>query len=85
LEDKNWNIYILDSSQDSEEDGYFFLYNKRQELHTGQCPDFKTGEIELVPEKPNISVLNGKGLNDIKLPETYQWEYKSHWIIESSW
>ena len=77
LKDKKWNIYILTSSQeDSDPDtSYFFLFNKKQELCSGQVNDYETGPVEIwIDENDQLPPL-------IKKEE---WNFDIHWIIESS-
>ncbi len=84
LEGGQWNIYILTSSQDESnpDSSYFFLYDKRQELHCGHPPDYKTGQIRLDFQEPTETV---QILSNVFLPDTYSWKYNLHWIIESDW
>ncbi len=79
-----WNIYILTSSQDefNPDSSYFFLYDKRQELHCGHPPDYKTGQVGMDFQEPTETV---QILSNVFLPETYSWKYNLHWIIESDW
>ena len=83
LADKKWNIYILNSSQDGDlDDGYFFLYDVSQELYCGRFPDFVTGDFD---DMLFGNTILPKELKNIKLSSPYLWEYKTHWVIESSW
>lgn len=83
LLNNGWNIYILTSSQDEADPdtSYFFLYNHSQEMFCGEAPDYETGEIntnKLGINYETIQTLNNLGLDG-------PWEYKSYWLIESSY
>ena len=69
-----WNIRILTSTQEEcdPDNSYFFLYNKREELYSGGCPDYETGEI------PSSNELEGALF-------LQKWKYSAHWIVEGSW
>ena len=86
LKDKQWNLYILTSSQDDcdPNTSYLFLYNKRQEL-TSESPDYETGIIDATLNNGNdiVDRLTKIPLQQLQMP--FSWDYHGHWVVETSW
>lgn len=81
-EHKNWNVYVLTSSQSYPdlENSYFYLYDYRQILFTGRIPDYTSGTTGRVWEPKNE--IEGIPFKTFGL--SYH-PYQQHWIVEGSW
>ena len=87
LKNKQWNIYILTSSQEDSdpEKSYFYIYNYQQVIQSGAAPDYKTGELdEFCCQGEYESAVQFLG-EEVQLSGDYDWDYQNHWIVESSY
>lgn len=86
-EDNSWNIYIITSSQyDFDfEQSYFILCDSHQDLVNGRIPDYKVGSVTDVAHV--CDGFLGEIWNKIRqIPlKDIEWEYKMHWVVESSY
>ena len=78
---KNWNCYILTSSQDEPniDESFLIIYNNRV-LLSDSSSDYETGTVNLFENKEIP-----KSIYDIKLSDDYEWIYKIHWVVECSY
>ena len=83
LQDKEWNLFILTSSQTdaNPEESYLYLYNIIQQLFYERAPDYACGEVDIRYKK-----MNGTDqVFNIELNGGTEWVYKMHWVLDSSW
>lgn len=90
LDNKEWNLYILTSSQYDADvsKSYLFLYDKKTICCQGRAPNYATDVIEPTLEWSAENLFEEHYLHQltkISMPETFEWRCKLHWVVESSW
>lgn len=83
LKDTEWNLFILTSSQTdaNPEESDLYLYNLREQLFYDRAPDYTCGEVDIQYDKMNGT----QQVFNISLNGGEEWDYKMHWVLESSW
>jgi len=76
LENGEWNIHILSSTQSDYDPAasFLFIHNRQEILYSGRIPDYTSGVITQQTERITALVLSG-----------IQVEYAIHWVVEGSW
>lgn len=77
LENGEWNLYILASTQSDCDPAasFLFIHNRRDILYSGRIPDYECGVID-AHHAERISALVLPGM---------EVEYAIHWVVEGSW
>lgn len=80
LQNQDWNLYILASTQEQTdpEKSFLFLYNRGEKLVSGCCPDYSTGPVDTNITLPNIPIEIS---NVISLFDPY----RIHWAVGCSY
>ena len=83
-EQSSWNIYIVTSSQEDfdYDKSYLILYNCHQDLINGKIPDYQVGSvIDIGCDRDTMDIWE----KITRIRNSLKWEYKMHWVVESSY